>query len=318
MHIHSLRRAALAACMLVLAAAPGAAAESVPAELRVEGAGGADLTHGWTYFSDTTTIKTDTSEPCGGSGQTHTFQGATALGILEHARLHNGRLDPLRVSDKFDFGMLVCGIGEFTSNDSSFWTVKVNHVALTVAAEQYPLKPGDDVLWAFSSGESNTGNELELVAPDTVEAGVPFEVTVNQYDFEGNRSPADAVQVAGAGPTPAVTNAEGKAEITLGDDEPSAILRAFHGSDIPSAPVRVCIDSCGGIAKKRIFGTRARDLIAARGRFAERVYASGGDDRIDVRGGLFSDRVSCGPGRDRVLANRGDRVARDCERVTRR
>ena len=317
MHIHSLKRAVIAACLLALTAAPAAVADSVPAELRVEAGAGADLTHGWTYFSDTTTIKTDTTEACGGSGQSHTFEGPTALGILEHARLHNDQLDPLRVSDKFDFGMLVCGIRDFTASDSRFWTYKVNHVAPEVAAEQYPLKSGDDVLWAFQNIESgsNTGNELELVSPATVEAGEPFEVTVSQYDFAGAKSPAAGVEVGGA--PGAVTDEQGRATVTLDDDRPSRVLRAYRGVDIPSAPVRVCVGRCERIAMKRIFGTAARDVIAARGDLAEYVYASGGNDRIDVRGDSFSDRVRCGAGRDRVLADADDRVGRDCERVTR-
>ena len=314
MHIHSLKRAALAACVVAVLAAPQAVAATVPAELRVEGGGGQDLTHGWTYFSDSATIATDTAEPCGGTGQSKTLEGANALSIVEHARRQNARLDPLRVSDKFDFGLLVCGIGAFTSSDSRFWTYKVNHVAPEVGAELYALKPGDDVLWAFQDIEANTntGNELELIAPRTVEADEPFEVTVNQYDFAGQKSPAAGAQVGEA-----LTDAEGRATLTLSGDDPSEILRAQRVSDIPSAPVRVCVGRCERIAQKRIFGTSARDVIEAKEDIAERVQASGGDDRIDVRGDSYSDRVFCGSGRDRVFADRRDRVARDCERVTR-
>ncbi len=48
-----------------------------------------------------------------------------------------------------------------------------------------------------------------------------------------------------------------------------------------------------------------------------------GNDVIDARdtslaGRRVRDTVSCGPGRDRVLADRRDRVLRDCERITRR
>jgi hypothetical protein len=317
MHFHSLKRAALAACVTAVAAISPASAATVPAELRVEAAGGQDLTHGWTYLSDTTTLSTDRGEQCNGSGASRTFEGATALGILEHARRHNDRLDPIRISDQFDFGLLVCGIGAFTSSDTQFWTYKVNHVAPEVAAEQYPLKAGDDVLWTLQDIEANTntGNELELVAPGTVEPGEPFEVTVNEYDFGGKKTPAAGAHVAGA--AEAVTDDQGKATVALAGGDPSEILRAFRASDIPSAPVRICVGRCERIAKQRIFGTRARDVISARGKFAEYVSASGGNDRIDVRGDSFSDRVRCGRGRDRVLADRRDRVARDCERVTR-
>jgi hypothetical protein len=41
-----------------------------------------------------------------------------------------------------------------------------------------------------------------------------------------------------------------------------------------------------------------------------------GNDTVAVRDGP-PDRVSCGPGRDRVRADRGDAVGRDCERVSR-
>jgi Ca2+-binding RTX toxin-like protein len=56
-----------------------------------------------------------------------------------------------------------------------------------------------------------------------------------------------------------------------------------------------------------------------------RAFVSGGsgDDRIDVRNAARRDRgtadtVSCGSGNDAVLADEADRVAADCEYVTRR
>lgn len=317
MHIHSLKRAAIAACVVGLATAPAAMAASVPAQLRVEGAGGADLTHGWTYYSDSATMKTHTSDACHGSGKTYSFEGPTALGILEQARQHTDALNPVRISDQFDFGMLVCRIGEFSASGAdSYWTYKVNHVAPEVAAEQYALKPGDDVLWAFTDNTigSNTGNELELVAPRTVVPDTPFEVTVNQYDFGGQKSPAAGAEVGGA-----VTDENGKATLAFGQAEPAHIIRAYRGGDIPSPPKRVCVTRCKRLAQKRIFGTYGPDVIRAHGDFAEFIYAAGGDDRIDVRGDAYSysDKVRCGAGHDRVRADEEDRVARDCEEVSR-
>jgi Ca2+-binding RTX toxin-like protein len=52
------------------------------------------------------------------------------------------------------------------------------------------------------------------------------------------------------------------------------------------------------------------------GRCVEQVRASGFDDDIDARNGL-ADTVSCGAGVDVVLADRRDKVAGDCESVTR-
>ncbi len=245
------------------------------------------------------------------------MEGATALGILEHARLHNPRLDPVRIHDRFEFGLFVCGIGSHTANGDQYWTYKVNHVAPEVAAEQYTLDPGDDVLWVMSDSNAqiNTGNELELVAPATVAPGEPFEVTVNQYDFGGNKSPAAGAEIGGG--ATAVTDANGKATITLDGDDPSEILRARRGSDIPSQATRVCVGHCQRVVRQRYFGTTGPDVIRARRAFAEYVSSSRGDDRINVSGDAFRDRVRCGAGRDRVRADRRDRVARDCERVTR-
>jgi Ca2+-binding RTX toxin-like protein len=63
----------------------------------------------------------------------------------------------------------------------------------------------------------------------------------------------------------------------------------------------------GGDGADRIDGGSGRDTIQG-GR---------GDDVIRAADGQ-SDTISCGPGHDRVLADRTDRVASDCERVKRR
>jgi hypothetical protein len=74
-----------------------------------------------------------------------------------------------------------------------------------------------------------------------------------------------------------------------------------------------------------IMGTRWNDLICGRNG-ADRITAGAGRD--NVLGGRGNDTIlardraldaiSCGRGRDRVAADRRDRVSRDCERVTRR
>ena len=63
------------------------------------------------------------------------------------------------------------------------------------------------------------------------------------------------------------------------------------------------------------FGTGERDRMHGTAR-ADRIFALEGNDRIDVRGG-GRDVVDCGPGHDMVIADRGDRIARNCERVLR-
>jgi len=62
----------------------------------------------------------------------------------------------------------------------------------------------------------------------------------------------------------------------------------------------------GGHGSDKLFGNLGPD----------RVNGGPGNDRINVVAGE-RDIVTCGPGKDTVLADPGDRIARDCERVSR-
>ena len=66
----------------------------------------------------------------------------------------------------------------------------------------------------------------------------------------------------------------------------------------------------------RIVGTVRADLLLGTAS-PDRVVARAGNDRIDVAGG-GRDRVSCGRGADLVAADGSDRLAADCEVVSRR
>jgi hypothetical protein len=71
----------------------------------------------------------------------------------------------------------------------------------------------------------------------------------------------------------------------------------------------------GTAAAVAITGTNGPDVLAGTlGR--DRVSARGGNDRVAVQQG-GRDRVSCGRGRDVVTASRNDRVAANCEVVSR-
>ncbi len=71
-----------------------------------------------------------------------------------------------------------------------------------------------------------------------------------------------------------------------------------------------------GTGDDRVFAGAGGDRIRA-GHGEDRVRAGAGDDIVRVRGGGF-DAVRCGAGEDVAHADRGDRVAADCERVVRR
>jgi Tol biopolymer transport system component len=71
----------------------------------------------------------------------------------------------------------------------------------------------------------------------------------------------------------------------------------------------------GGPGNDRLYGEMGADtLVGGPGR--DRLVGGHGIDRIMARDGAV-DRIICGSHRDVVLADRRDRVARDCERVRR-
>jgi Ca2+-binding RTX toxin-like protein len=81
----------------------------------------------------------------------------------------------------------------------------------------------------------------------------------------------------------------------------------------------------GNAGRDRLFGNQGNDrLLGGGGRDRlrggpgrNRYSAGAGNDRVLARNNK-TDRVRCGKGRDRVVADRRDRVADDCERVRRR
>jgi hypothetical protein len=230
------------ACALVLvvslSCAASAVAKGVPAELRVVGKGGKVLTE-QTLSTGTTTIKTSEQAKCfgpanAGSGKSVTVKGATALGLLAQAAKSTGSLRPLLVTDAFDFGLGICGVGGNVVSGKASWYLKVNHKGATVGGDAVKLKPGDEVLWDLAPSYPYP-NELALVAPDTALAGTPFEVQVFAYDEKGKRKPVAGANVTGAsGPT----DVYGKTTVTLIAPMP---LQAKHGKDIPSPLEAVCI-----------------------------------------------------------------------------
>jgi Domain of unknown function (DUF4430)/RTX calcium-binding nonapeptide repeat (4 copies) len=310
---------AVAAACCALAAAWPAAAAVVPVDLRVENANGRALTAD-RYMTDTTMIKTTKQPPsCNGSGATKRLAGTTALGTLVDGELVDRRLDPLLVSDEFSFGLLVCGAGGSNAGgSSSFWLYKVNHVSPEVGADAFTVNPRDDVLWYFVNGATNSGDELGLTAPVRAVTGTEFVVEVTAYDFAGVARPVPGALVTG-GATEVRTDAEGIARMRI-DREGTATLRATLDPNIPSAPTRVCVNAdlsrCAAARGTRIWGSRRAESIAGTaGR--DSVLAGAGNDTVAVRRGSV-DKVRCGAGNDTVRAGRRDRVAADCEQVSRR
>lgn len=306
-----------AAAAMLLAGAVTVQARSVVAELRVE-AGGTALDPGTSYVTDTTRVQTDERPACGGTGNTKTLSGPTATGILTNAATVNRLLRPVGISDKFSFGLLVCGLGEHVASDSAFWLYKVDHKSPEVGGDQYPLRQGDEVLWFFqdTAANVNTGDELVVQAPARARPGRAFTVTVWAYDAAGARKPAAGAEVRGV--TVQTTDADGKATITV-DKRQTVRLRATRGADVASEAVPVCVDApsrCPARPGEHIVGRNVADAITGTPG-ADEVEARGGNDVIRVNGGGV-DTVDCGNGRDVVVKDRRDKAARDCERVRNR
>ena len=295
------------ALLAVLASAAHAVAGTIPADVRVMTTGGNVLTDQRQY-TGTTTVPTSPGADCfgtgsGGSGDPARVPGDTALGVLGDAARMDPDLRPLSISDHFDFGLALCGIGGHVAKGSKSWYLKVNHVDPQLGGDNVNLKPGDEVLW-YLAPSFPYPDELVLVAPARAQKGQPFVVRVFAYDDAGKRSPVRGAKVTGAD---LPTSADGRATVELGS---SAMLTAHHGTDIPDG-ARVCVGaSCAAKPALEIAGTGGRDVIAG-SPGPDTVRSGGGADRIDLRGG-GADRVNCGAGRDTVLLGAGDEASK-CE-----
>lgn len=225
------------AVVLALSTAVVAVAKGVPADLRVVGSGGKVLTE-QTLQAGTTSVPTSPKATCfgkgtGGTGKAVTVKGATALGLLGRAAKSTASLQPLLLTDAFDFGLGLCGIGGSEATSKLSWYLKVNHVNPELGGEAVKLHAGDEVLWALAPFPYP--DELVLVAPDRAMTGHEFTVRVFAYDEKGKKKPAAGATVSGA---EAPTGGDGRTTVVL--DKPKRLI-ARHGKDIPSNRESVCV-----------------------------------------------------------------------------
>src|SRR3954470_5136506 len=230
------------ALTLTLVLTAGASAKGFKAQLRVVGSGGKVLVEK-PVATATTAVETSPKAECfgkgsGGSGDPVTIKGNTAMGLLARASKLVGSLRPLLISDSFDFGLALCGIGKSVAKGSSSWYLKINHKSLPVSGDAAVIHPGDEVLWALAKTEApdyKYPEELVLTGPNSAKAGMPFTVRVFSYDEKGKRKPQAGVKVTGAG---APTGADGRTTVTL--MKPAKLIAKATG-EIPSARERVCV-----------------------------------------------------------------------------
>jgi len=219
-----------------------AAAKGLQANLLVVGSGGKVLADK-TVASANVSLKTNPKATCfgpdnGGSGDTVQVKGNTAMGLLASGAKTIPALKPLSITDAFDFGLAICGVGSSVAKGSSSWYLKINHKAQMVSGDAAKIKAGDEVLWALAKTEApdyTYPGELVLTAPATAKAGMEFSVRVWSYDEKGRKTPAEGAKVSGAS---APTGADGRTTVTLAKP---ASLSAKATGEIPSAKVAVCV-----------------------------------------------------------------------------
>jgi len=309
--------AALAATASLCAAA-AADAKSVPVDLRVVGSDGVVLGD-YTQYTDSVSVKTDRKADCfgpgtEGSGAKVDVKGKTALGaVIDGAKAGDTDLKPVSVTDAFDFGLGICGIGGEVAPDTGFWYLKQDHVASQTGGDLTKVKKNDAVTWFLDSDFADAPPaELELEAPAGVLFDTPTEVQVFEYADDGTRTPAAGVEVTGAS---APTGPDGTTEISLTTayqtivasrdgaiTDEAQICAGDEARDCPKQPGTII----GGSSKPdKIKGTKGPDSIDA----------GGANDKIDSRDGEV-DHVDCGGGKkNKVKADREDEIAKNCEKV---
>jgi hypothetical protein len=314
-----LRRVLPVAAAISLLALPASAGASVPVDLRVVDSDGSILAEQRQYTA-TVSLRTDPKADCfgpgtGGSGNRVRVRGRTALGAVVDGRIADRSLRPVSVTDAFDFGLGVCGIGDAVASQSGFWYLKQDHVGTATGGDQTKVKRSDEIVWYLDPDFSDPpAPELELKAPPRAQPGQSFEALVLEYADDGNAGPAAGVDVTGAS---APTASDGTTQVTIeeGNDEIGELTAKRSGAISDSA--RICVASQTGDCPNRpgvlIGGSAKRDEIAS-SNGPDAIRAGRGDDTIDARN-RDADEVDCGPGKDRVRADREDRTAKDCEKV---
>jgi hypothetical protein len=219
---------------LVLAAP--AVAAPVTVNLRIEGSG-ATL-----YEGPITTDGRVVTTQAGGSHQCDGTQGANSAGNTPGGAPTTALADAAdRSGFTFD-GSYDSGFGDFLIEriggdgqvgvfGSSFWSVSVNRVALQVGGCQMRVQDGDTILWDWTAFQAPN---LQLASPAQVHAGTPFTVNVQQYDDNGNLTPAVGASVAGS-----TTDSSGNASVTF----PAAGNQHFKAT-LPGANRSNAADVC--------------------------------------------------------------------------
>jgi hypothetical protein len=297
--------------------ATAASAKSVPVDLRVVGSDGVVLGD-YTQYTDSVRVETDRNANCfgpgnEGSGDSVEVKGKTALGaVIDGAKAGDTDLRPVSVTDAFDFGLGVCGIGSQVAPGTGFWYLKQNNVASQTGGDLTKVKKGDDITWFLDPDFADAPPaELVLEAPAGVAFDTPTQVQVFEYADDGTRTPAAGVEVTGAS---APTGADGTTEIALTTAR-QTIVASRPGAITDEAQIcaAASADDCPPQAGTIIGGSSKPDKIKGT-KGPDAINAGGGKDEVNARDGEV-DEIRCGGAKDKVKADPEDAVAKNCEKV---
>jgi hypothetical protein len=194
---------------------------------------------------------------------------------------------------------LSAGGGDDTVTAASYNDVGADAVGLeTRGADTIDCGPGDDLVY-YDVSDKQVNCELLVLVRDF---GYVYGGTPGPDRIIADRGPAFVHGNLGNDRLGVTRFAGGT---SLFGDEGNDRLAGNTGSDRIE----------GGLGNDVLVGAEGDDrLFGNRG--LDRIAAGPGADTISARDGQ-ADTISCGSGRDRVTADRRDRIGRDCERVSR-
>jgi CSLREA domain-containing protein len=248
-------------------------------------------------------------------GQARPIGGACDLGAVE---LGSDREVALSVSNANPSGgsdiVVTASVRNRGADTSTGTTLAVNTVGGQILGATVPSGScsvaGKDVACALGSVAGSAAVDVLLTVRMPAAGTVGFTATVggDQPDPVGANNSASASASTPGGPSvpgacAVLKNGTNKANVLRGTAAGDRINGKGGNDRINGKGGEDCLD--GGPGKDRITG----------GGQADTVTAGAGNDRIFVKDGV-RDRVNCGPGRDRVIADKKDRLAK-CEVVRR-
>jgi Ca2+-binding RTX toxin-like protein len=193
------------------------------------------------------------------------------------------------------------GAGNDTITAASYNDVGADAVGLeTRGADTVACGSGTDTVYHDSSDTIAEDCERRVLVSDT---GFSYEGTARADRIIAALGPA---LVHGRGGNDRLGATRQVGGVTLFGDSGDDRVAGNAGGDILN----------GGPGSDLVLGAEGDDQIDG-GSGRDRLSGGPGPDAIRARDGS-RDTIACGAGRDTVTADRIDRVARDCERVSRR